>query len=142
MVYVLLGTGFEETEALTPIDLLRRAGIEVLSVGVNGKTVFGGHNIPENTSFLEENPQVDFLCFGEGEVTFGNLLEASAYSLLKSGLKLFVNDLLHFRKLLFILLLKGLKTTVKRLAKLLVLCYETVVLRKVVGKSGYSCIYR
>ena len=45
MVYVLLGTGFEETEALTPIDLLRRAGIEVLSVGINGKTVFGGHNI-------------------------------------------------------------------------------------------------
>ncbi len=45
MVYVLLGTGFEETEALTPIDLLRRAGIDVLSVGINGKTVCGGHNI-------------------------------------------------------------------------------------------------
>ncbi len=39
-------------------------------------TVFGGHNIPQDTSFLEENPQVDFLCFGEGEITFGNLLEA------------------------------------------------------------------
>ena len=45
MVYVLLGTGFEELEALAPIDLMRRAGIDVLSVGINGKTVYGGHNI-------------------------------------------------------------------------------------------------
>ena len=45
MVYMLLGTGFEETEAIAPLDLLRRAGITVLTVGVNGKTVYGGHNI-------------------------------------------------------------------------------------------------
>ncbi len=45
MVYVLLGTGFEEMEALAPVDLLRRAGIDVMTVGVNGKTVYGGHNI-------------------------------------------------------------------------------------------------
>jgi 4-methyl-5(b-hydroxyethyl)-thiazole monophosphate biosynthesis len=45
MVYVLLGTGFEETEAIAPIDLLRRAGVEVLTVGLNGKTVYGGHGI-------------------------------------------------------------------------------------------------
>ena len=45
MVYMLLGTGFEETEAIAPLDLLRRAGVPVLTVGVNGKTVYGGHNI-------------------------------------------------------------------------------------------------
>lgn len=45
MVYVLLGTGFEEVEAITPVDLMRRAGIDVLTVGLNGKTVFGGHGI-------------------------------------------------------------------------------------------------
>jgi 4-methyl-5(b-hydroxyethyl)-thiazole monophosphate biosynthesis len=45
MVYMLLGTGFEETEAIAPLDLLRRAGIKVLTVGINGKTVYGGHGI-------------------------------------------------------------------------------------------------
>ncbi len=45
MVYVLLGTGFEETEAIAPIDLLRRAGVQVMTVGINGKTVYGGHGI-------------------------------------------------------------------------------------------------
>lgn len=45
MVYVLLGTGFEETEAITPVDLLRRAGVKTLTVGLEGKTVYGGHGI-------------------------------------------------------------------------------------------------
>ncbi len=45
MVYMLLGTGFEETEAIAPLDLLRRAGIPVMTVGVNGKTVYGSHRI-------------------------------------------------------------------------------------------------
>ena len=45
MVYMLLGTGFEETEAIAPLDLLRRAGVQVMTVGVNGKTVYGGHGI-------------------------------------------------------------------------------------------------
>ena len=45
MVYVLLGTGFEEMEAIAPIDLLRRAGVSTLTVGVDGKIVKGGHNI-------------------------------------------------------------------------------------------------
>ena len=45
MVYMLLGTGFEETEAIAPLDLLRRAGAKVLTVGLNGKTIYGGHGI-------------------------------------------------------------------------------------------------
>lgn len=45
MIYMLLGTGFEETEAITPLDLLRRAGVTVLTVGVNGKVIYGAHNI-------------------------------------------------------------------------------------------------
>ena len=45
MVYMLLGTGFEETEAIAPLDLLRRAGVEVQTVGVNGRVIYGSHKI-------------------------------------------------------------------------------------------------
>ena len=45
MVYMLLGTGFEETEAIAPLDLLRRANVHVMTVGVNGKIVYGSHKI-------------------------------------------------------------------------------------------------
>lgn len=54
MVYVMLGTGFEEIEALTPVDLLRRAGIDVLTVGINGKVVSGGHGIGVETDISLE----------------------------------------------------------------------------------------
>lgn len=46
MVYVILADGFEEIEALTPIDVLRRAGLEVTTVGISGKTALGAHGIP------------------------------------------------------------------------------------------------
>ena len=45
MYYMLLGTGFEETEAIAPLDLLRRADIPVMTVGLNGKVIYGSHKI-------------------------------------------------------------------------------------------------
>ncbi len=46
MVYVLFEAGFEEIEAITPVDLLRRAGVEVTLVGVSQMVVKGAHGIP------------------------------------------------------------------------------------------------
>lgn len=47
MVYVILADGFEEIEAIEPIDILRRGGVEVNTVSVMPeKTVMGAHSIP------------------------------------------------------------------------------------------------
>lgn len=59
MVYVLLGTGFEEVEAIAPVDLMRRAGIEVQTVGITGKTVVGSHRIPVEADILPENMDLE-----------------------------------------------------------------------------------
>lgn len=46
MIYLFLADGFETIEALAPLDMLRRAGIEVQTVGVTGKTVNSAHKVP------------------------------------------------------------------------------------------------
>ena len=46
MVYIFLANGFEEIEALTQVDYLRRAGIELYTVGIENDCIYGAHNIP------------------------------------------------------------------------------------------------
>lgn len=49
MVYILLADGFEDIEAVAPIDILRRADIEVTLVGVTGSTVVSSHGLAVKT---------------------------------------------------------------------------------------------
>ncbi len=70
MIYMLLGTGFEEIEAVAPLDLLRRAGIPVSTVGINGKIITGSHGIPVQTDL--ELGQVDLTAL-EGVILPGGL---------------------------------------------------------------------
>ena len=49
MVYIFLANGFEEVEAITPFDYLKRSGSKVLTVGVNGTKIYGSHNLQIST---------------------------------------------------------------------------------------------
>ena len=53
--YVFLAEGFEEVEALTPVDILRRGGVTVKTVGIGGRTVTGAHGIPVGCDIAEED---------------------------------------------------------------------------------------
>ena len=59
MVYILLGSGFEETEAVAPCDLMRRAGIEVCLVGVDGEYVRSSHGITVKTDCTLSEVELD-----------------------------------------------------------------------------------
>lgn len=59
-VLVTLAEGFEEIEALAPVDILRRAGAEVIIAGVDGEVITGGHGIKVVPDARIEDVDTDF----------------------------------------------------------------------------------
>lgn len=45
MFYMFFADGFEEVEAIATLDVIRRAGIEIESVGIGSDKITGSHNI-------------------------------------------------------------------------------------------------
>ena len=57
MIAVFLANGFEEIEALAVVDVLRRAELEVVTVGIGSRTIRGSHNIPVVADAMDEDWQ-------------------------------------------------------------------------------------
>ena len=55
MIYLFLAEGYEECEALVPLDILRRANVEIKTVGVGNGTVKSSHRIWLNCDTTTEN---------------------------------------------------------------------------------------
>ncbi len=65
-IVMFLAEGFEEIEALCPLDLMRRAGLTVTTVGIGGRSVTGAHGITVladlcDTEYTDLAPELVFL---------------------------------------------------------------------------------
>ena len=54
MVYLFLADGFEEVEAITPFDYLKRSGFEVKTIGVEKEEICGSHGLKVLVDFVLE----------------------------------------------------------------------------------------
>ncbi len=61
MLYIFLANGFEETEAIGCLDVLRRAEIEVKTVGIGGKEITGSHGVCVATDICADEIGLDGL---------------------------------------------------------------------------------
>ena len=74
-VLVVLTDGFEEIEAITPIDILRRAGLDVLVAGLDKMELTGSHGVRVTADLLlkdvKDTPEAIVLPGGRGAPTLG-----------------------------------------------------------------------
>lgn len=59
MIYVFLADGFEETEAIAPIDMMRRAGLDVVTVGIKNDGVKSSHGVPVLCDITDMQVELD-----------------------------------------------------------------------------------
>ncbi len=82
MIIILLADGFEEIEALTPLDMLRRADLNVKTVGISGYEATGAHGITVKCDATPDEidlSKVDMAIFPGGMPGATNL-DASSYT--------------------------------------------------------------
>lgn len=70
MFYVFLAEGFEETEALATLDVMRRAKLDVLTVGVTGEMVTSSHKVTVKADIMPDKIGLDNI---EGVVLPGGM---------------------------------------------------------------------
>ncbi len=94
MIYLFLANGFEEIEALCPLDLLRRAGLSVTTVGVGGADmIVGAHGIAvqadmPDTMYRDTKPEMVILPGGmPGATNLDNsrVVESALHAAASSG---------------------------------------------------------
>ena len=88
-VAVYFATGYEEVEALSVVDVLRRGNIDVVMVGVDGKTVTSSHKVSINMDMVIEevnHDEIDMMVLPGGVPGVYNL---EANDLLVQALKSF-----------------------------------------------------
>ncbi len=59
MVYLFLANGFEDMEAVVPFDLMKRAGIDVVTVGIGGKNIKSAHGLSVTADISENEVAFD-----------------------------------------------------------------------------------
>ena len=59
MIYVFFANGFEEVEAITSVDVIRRAGIDIATVGIGSKNITGSHGITVVCDLDETQADID-----------------------------------------------------------------------------------
>ena len=55
MIYMFLAQGMEEIEALCPLDLARRAGLSITTVGIGSREITGSHGITVKADMIDSD---------------------------------------------------------------------------------------